>query len=368
MDDILDSLSKTKRLQYDLLQEIERLQLPPHSRFLSEHEIGERYHLNRTTVRQAIGVLVDKGYIYRINGKGTFISPQTKQAQVLLVSPYGEDTIRKGRYAVAEFFGAVTQYLGDRKLEHLFVAVRPDDFLEVARDLRLVYRKIAGVIFFAEVQPLSQTKELLEKQGIPYMFYGSDMTAATLPGTYSRYTFNQKALVYTALDHLWATGRRHIGVVVDRQFRTYLERYQLYRRWLEDRQIPYEAEGEIVVEFQREGDPEQQYSQFLSQLQAHPPAPGIDAYLCLDDTLGQFFIHSATVLGYPIPARFAVCGISNYPFCPHTVVPLSSVEIPFAADAKKAFAAFLNQIETKGTPFRLESPVRLVSRRSSSPL
>jgi GntR family transcriptional regulator len=42
-------------------------------RFYSDAEIADRFQVSRMTARQAIGLLVDSGHLYRIRGKGTFV-------------------------------------------------------------------------------------------------------------------------------------------------------------------------------------------------------------------------------------------------------------------------------------------------------
>jgi len=42
----------------------------------SERFLCEKYHVSRSTVRQALEKLQDDGYIYTIRGNGSFIKPQ----------------------------------------------------------------------------------------------------------------------------------------------------------------------------------------------------------------------------------------------------------------------------------------------------
>ena len=48
--------------------------LQPNHKMLSEREICTKYNISRTTVRQALQELENIGYIYKVTGKGTFVS------------------------------------------------------------------------------------------------------------------------------------------------------------------------------------------------------------------------------------------------------------------------------------------------------
>lgn len=57
-----------------LAHEIESGRYKPGSRLPGEIEMNRRYNLNRHTVRAALKELVDRDYIYRVQGKGTYVS------------------------------------------------------------------------------------------------------------------------------------------------------------------------------------------------------------------------------------------------------------------------------------------------------
>ncbi len=49
----------------------------------SERTLCEQYHVSRSTIRQALTSLQNKGYIYKVQGTGTFVSPQIFEQPLL---------------------------------------------------------------------------------------------------------------------------------------------------------------------------------------------------------------------------------------------------------------------------------------------
>jgi GntR family transcriptional regulator len=62
----------------------------------SERELEKIYSVSRTTIRQAIDLLVRQGFLYREHGKGTFVSPQKLQKGISELTSFTEDMKRRG--------------------------------------------------------------------------------------------------------------------------------------------------------------------------------------------------------------------------------------------------------------------------------
>jgi GntR family transcriptional regulator len=67
-------MTLTQQLKKDLLQMIQTHGSKPGDQFPPELELCNRFKVSRYTMREAIRELVQEGYLYRIQGKGTFIA------------------------------------------------------------------------------------------------------------------------------------------------------------------------------------------------------------------------------------------------------------------------------------------------------
>ena len=86
------------QLKSILQGQIQSGELLPDSKLYSEHELCRMYGISRTVVREALNELVHDRFIYRIQGKGTFISGR-KEEQDFAGSNIGfsGEMIGKGR-------------------------------------------------------------------------------------------------------------------------------------------------------------------------------------------------------------------------------------------------------------------------------
>jgi GntR family transcriptional regulator len=96
MIDPTDVIPKYYQLANILRQQIEGGDFQPHDAILSERQLEQRYNLSRPTIRQAIDLLCRQGYLYRVHGKGTFVSPPKLQKGMLELTSFSEDMRNRG--------------------------------------------------------------------------------------------------------------------------------------------------------------------------------------------------------------------------------------------------------------------------------
>lgn len=90
------SLPRYREIARELKEQIKLGQYKQNQSIPSEPELAKLYDVSRMTARQAINELVYEGVLYRIKGKGTFVSQQKYEKSIHGLTSFSEDMIRKG--------------------------------------------------------------------------------------------------------------------------------------------------------------------------------------------------------------------------------------------------------------------------------
>ena len=96
MIDPANIIPKYFQLANILREKIENGEFPAQDAIPSERQLEEQYNLSRPTIRQAIDLLERQGYLYRVHGRGTFVSPPKLQKGMLELTSFSEDMRNRG--------------------------------------------------------------------------------------------------------------------------------------------------------------------------------------------------------------------------------------------------------------------------------
>ncbi len=91
-----DFIPRYYQLANILRKQITDGELEAHNTIPSERELEKLYSVSRTTIRQAIDLLVRQGFLYREQGRGTFVSPQKLQKGISELTSFSEDMKQRG--------------------------------------------------------------------------------------------------------------------------------------------------------------------------------------------------------------------------------------------------------------------------------
>lgn len=96
-----------KLIRDDVLGQITQGALAPGQSLPSERDMCLQYGTSRMTVRQAISELEVQGYVYKIQGKGTFAANRKVIQPLFHISGFSEDMRKRGKTPTSQvlFFG-----------------------------------------------------------------------------------------------------------------------------------------------------------------------------------------------------------------------------------------------------------------------
>ena len=105
---------------------------PPGYMIPSENELSREFGISRMTVRSVITKLVQEGLLFRIPGKGTYVSEQKIVAKSLSYAGIREQLEQMG-YEVSTQLLDTTRELGSEKLCNIFGLPQGTYFLKILR-------------------------------------------------------------------------------------------------------------------------------------------------------------------------------------------------------------------------------------------
>ncbi|MGC4376859.1 trehalose operon repressor [Fictibacillus sp. Mic-4] len=70
--------NKFVAIYQDIADQIQSGAIKPGTKLLSEHELGEKYDASRETIRKALNLLSQNGYIQKVRGKGSIVLDVSK--------------------------------------------------------------------------------------------------------------------------------------------------------------------------------------------------------------------------------------------------------------------------------------------------
>lgn len=152
-----------------LRERIHQGELKAHESIPSERQLEEIYSVSRTTIRQAIDLLVRQGYLYREHGRGTFVSPQKLQKAVSELTSFSEDMKRRGLVPGQKILDIGMVHPPEKVLQRLELPPDYGELLRIER-LRLGNKEPMGLQTSYLVLPKGETvsRADVEKYGSIY--------------------------------------------------------------------------------------------------------------------------------------------------------------------------------------------------------
>jgi GntR family transcriptional regulator of arabinose operon len=340
-----------------IAREIEEKNLAPNSAYLSESRVMERFGVSRVTARQAFQLLEREGYLYRVQGKGTFIAPHdVKPAKT--VALLATCVLQNGVDAV--MLRAIEDYLNAYDIN--LVVCNCDNSLAKAERYvkRLITSGIDGLIYMAVPSDGTYGKnaELMRfviNHGVPVVQL--DRYSPELEGMVASVRPDNERGGYLLTRHLVDIGHRRIGFCGTYHSTAVADRFAGYRRCLDEHGIAFRPEYHkrtLCLE-----DFPVVAAQFA--MMKDPPT----AVFALSDDPAYRLIDALRRHSIRVPEDIAVVGFDDYTMIPDPTVELTTVRVPLREEGRIAASVLVNLLDKEDEgPRSLRVPVELVVRRS----
>jgi len=349
------SRQKSHNLAELLISELKQNKPIPHSRFYTDSELCKKSGYNLLTVRKAVSRLSALGYIYRIQGKGTLISPRCSKLSIIIV--FTNNSSFEQDYQFLGFQANLARYANELSTVLNTVLLTAEHFIAQADDLRYYYPDLGVVIFYKNIDPLIKTFARLADNCIPHLFVGSDSRLSNIEKTkINYYVYSEKSIADAALSHLAGQGRRSIAFIGNN---------------LPIGKARLEAAREACKHFSINLFPENIFifdtieDLYPSLIRFFSRPLNFDAILSSGDVFAFQAIQALTRLGISVPEKVAVIGIDNTVLNIHIIPPLSSIEIQPVSELRTCLKDIIKLLDNPLTRIQKKFKIQVVKREST---
>lgn len=305
MDNQQGKQLKYVQLMEDLKEKILSGQIQPGERIPSENTLSREYNVSRQTVRKAISILENAGYVYAEHGRGTFctelVRHKHESRNIAVVTTYLSDYI----------FPHVIQGIDDVLTQGGYSIILKNTRNSRSQEARclqeLLQKDIDGVIIEPSKSQIYCRHTMLyqkfEEFQIPYVF---------IQGCYDQMKDKPQVLMddckggYLITKYLLSLGHQDIVGVFKADDKQGQNRHKGYVQALTEAKVAYDPDK--VVWFYTEDRAIHPYDKIRSMIVENMKMDGV---VCYNDQIAMEVIKALQESGVTVPKDVSVCGYDN---------------------------------------------------------
>lgn len=318
-----------------VLEIIQSRRLQPHDPVPSEGELAKLFGVSRMTSKLALEQLAEKGLVYRLPRRGTFLSGKQDGASESGLLPAEKKALPIEK-KTSNQIALIVPHLSDYTSRIIAAAENEarkhdcDLILKISRNKededrclqRLVDGGISGIILFPQGRKTCSDQVLrLKLMQFPIVIIDRIFHEVQIDCVYHDHYLGS----YQMTKYLIDKGHKEIGYTSNSldNITSREERYQGYIQALLDHAIPVKNQS---IHFRsvpcnpsniNEGDPEQE--RFIDE------NPQMTAVMCGDDHVAISTLYTALRMGIPVPDKLSIVGFSDIQLSALTPIPLTTV-------------------------------------------
>lgn len=375
------------RIRDHVLANIHQGSWQANDRLPTEVELAEKFGVSRFTVKKALSDLVEEGLIYRIQGKGSFISPDRTAGDadrqdslfltdekargiwnpVVLIAPSIAGELASNLMAGAE------EWLSEHGYQLVFRSSKNEQATERRILNESVHAGARGVLVFpVDGETYNEDLLLLTLNKFPVVVIDRYLRGVETNCVCSDHAGG----AYDATKHLIELGHREIAYVAlhGKPATSLEERLSGYEKAMLDHRIPpgpklsryWEDEKEDVPAETAGQDPADRITAAIRDFLALHPS--VTAVFAATAQAGLASLKAAEQLGRKVPEQLSVIFFDDYVNSAFSRIPPSCVvqqEKELGAEAAKLLLSVIRDPAQERR--RITLPTRLVLRESTAP-
>ncbi len=353
---------KYLRLAERLRNEIELGIKAPGIQIPTEEELAVRFSLSRNTVRQAVRLLVDQGYLVRVQGSGTFVA-EKPDAPPKETSAIGGQTVgvvlpRCSHYIYPELLMGISECLFENGYAMIYRTTNNQIDKERQVLTELLSTTIAGLI----IEPTRSAWPLFNAD--LFRRIEAKMPCVLTPVTLPGFSFPTVGLsdfegVAMLIDHLVTNGHRKIAAIFKSDAQTGLQRFHGFGAGLARNGISFDPRN-LIWYFDEE------FPSIFTDAGASRVFGALDgctAVVCYNDEVASRLCPLLEQRRIRIPDDISVVG---YDDAPDTmgIRPVTTIENPKAHLGRAVVEALLTLIKDPDADVSRQFPANLIVRDS----
>lgn len=312
---------KCTKLVEDLKRQIMSGEIKPGDKISSENVLAREYDISRQTVRKAIDILRNEGFLYAEHGRGTFCSDMIKQegnsGNIAVVMTYLSD------YIFPHIIRGIDEVLEKEEYSILLKSTHNYRKVEAKCLEELVKKNIDGLIIEPSKSQIAFKNHdifaMLERYKVPFVF---------VQGVYHGMEDKPYVLLddekggYMITKYLIEQGHQRIAGVFKADDRQGQNRHKGYVKALQEAGIWYDPS--LVVWYHTEDMNTLPYE----MMQEIALREKIDAVVTYNDRIAIDVIRALEEKGFSVPEDISVTGFDDSEFARNFKVPLTTIKHP----------------------------------------
>jgi len=341
--------------QFIVEEEIEKKRLKAGDGIPSENELSRKFNVSKNTVVKALNDLVKDGVLYRVQGKGTFVSQISKKATTnigVLVyhvdNPFYSGIVKSidERAHSKGFHTLLGNTLGDKQIERTYIR-------EFAGG-----NKIDGLILCPVTPPTDDFIMTLKQMGMPFVF----LYPQTLVEDVNCINADDEKGAYEATMHLVRLGHRRIAFLGSNNLGNInvAGKENGYAKALKDAAIPFDID--IVFRLRLDEIKIQDYDAIIEKFSNMTDPP--TATFAIGDVPAIDFLMAVKKKGLRVPEDMAIIGYDDIEMAARPDIQLTTVAQPIKSTGELAADMIIEALKGKSATKQLVLPQRLVIRNT----